>query len=113
MRRATLAVNGVPVGWPVACCDSFWWRLRGQLAARRRHGLIWMLSPCSAVHSFFLAQPIDVAFCDTDGLIVRVFVPMQAWRLAAARGAASAWEFPAGSLDRLALGRGDRLSLCA
>jgi hypothetical protein len=112
MALRQLAVNGTPAGWRVACCETFCSRLRGQLAAPGRRNRIWMLRPCSAVHSMFVAMPIDVAFCDAGGKIIRVITPLRPWRCAAARGAASAWEFPAGTLGHLALGRGDRLSLC-
>jgi uncharacterized membrane protein (UPF0127 family) len=107
-----LAVNGTPALWRVVCCETFYSRLRGRLAALRQRNCVWMLRPCSAVHSMFLAMPIDVAFCDADGKIIRVLAPLRPWRCAAARSAASAWEFPAGTLGQLALGRGDRLSLC-
>jgi uncharacterized membrane protein (UPF0127 family) len=71
-----------------------------------------MLRPCSAVHSLFLARPIDVAFCDAEGEIIRVVAPLRPWRCVAVRGAVSAWEFPASALGQLALEKGDRLSLC-
>jgi uncharacterized membrane protein (UPF0127 family) len=112
MAPHRLAVNGVPARWHVVSCETFWSRLRGQLAAPSQRESAWMLRPCSAVHSMFMAAPMDVAFCDAEGVIIRLLAPMHAWRCAAARGAVSAWEFPQGTLAQLALGRGDRLSLC-
>lgn len=111
MMLRQLAVNGTPAGWRVACCETFRSRLWGQLAAPGRRDRVWMLRPCSAVHSLFLTQPVVVAFCDAEGEIIRVVAPLRPWRCAAARGAVSAWEFPASALGQLALGRGDRLSL--
>jgi uncharacterized membrane protein (UPF0127 family) len=58
----------------------------------------------------FLATPIDVAFCDAEGIIIRVIAPLQPWRFAAVRGAVSVWEFPSGALGRLSLSTCDRLS---
>jgi uncharacterized protein len=107
-----LAVNGAPAGWCVACCETFCGRLLGQLATPWRRDRVWMLRPCSAVHTMFLAKPVDVAFCDAEGEIVRIIAPLEPWRWAVARGASSAWEFPAHALGQLALVRGDRLSLC-
>ncbi len=107
-----LAVNGTAVGWQVACCETFCSRLLGQLAAPRRRNRAWMLRPCSAVHTLFLVNPVDVAFCDAEGLVIHVVAPLRPWRCAMARGAASAWEFPASALGHLPLAPGDRLSLC-
>jgi uncharacterized protein len=107
-----LAVNGTPAGWPVACCETLCSRLLGQLVAPQQRDWVWMLRPCNAVHSMFLRQPLDVAFCDAEGLIIRVIAPLRPWRCAVVRGAVSAWEFPASALGQLSLTRGDRLSLC-
>jgi hypothetical protein len=112
MALPQLAVNGTPAGWYVACCETFCSRLRGQLAVPKRRNRVWMLRPCSAVHSMFLINPIVVAFCDAEGLVIRVVAPLRPWRFAMARGAVSAWEFPASVLSHLPLALGDRLSLC-
>ena len=111
MVQWRLAINGVGTGWSVACCATFWSRLRGQLAAPRQCEHAWMLRPCSAVHIMFLATAIDVAFCNAEGEVIRLIARMQPWHCAAHRGAVSAWEFPAGALGQLTLARGDRLSL--
>ena len=109
-----LAINGIPGNWRVSRCDTFLSRALGQLAAapaeRQR---VWLFRPCSAVHTLFPATPIDVAFCDRHGQVIRIVAPLRRRRWAGQRGAVSVWEFPAGVVAQLALRCGDRLSTCA
>jgi uncharacterized membrane protein (UPF0127 family) len=113
VRCAILVVNGQISGLTVRCCEHFLQRARGRLgASAHQRQQAWRLSPCAAVHTLWLREPIDVAFCDTGGQIVRVVAPLAINRWAWQRGAASTWELPAGWSDRLGLKPGDRLSLC-
>ena len=108
-----MAVNGSPVAWQVRCCDTFWRRALGQLGASPAAASnAWRLQPCRAVHTFFLPAPIDVAFCDARGSILRIIAPLRPWRCAVHRAAHSAWELPAGAAARVGLKCGDRLTLC-
>ena len=114
MPLERLVINGIPGLWRVSRCDTFVSRALGQLAAtpaeRQR---VWWFRPCSAVHTLFPATPIDVAFCDRHGRVIRIVAPLRERRWAAKRGAASVWEFPPGVVAQLALRCGDRLSTCA
>jgi hypothetical protein len=107
-----MAVNGAPGAWRVTCCDTFFTRARGRFAATPAQAQqAWRLQPCRAVHTFFLCEPIDVVFCDSEGAIVRIVAMLRPWRCATDRAAASTWEFPAGAAIRLGLRCGDRLGV--
>ncbi|MBS0388780.1 MAG: DUF192 domain-containing protein [Proteobacteria bacterium] len=93
-------------------CDTFLARARGQLGApRTQRTQAWRLHPCRAVHTWFMSAPIDVVFCNSSGVILRIIAPLRPWRCAMARAAHTAWEFPAGAVVSAGLQPGDRLSL--
>lgn len=78
-------------------------RLRGvglQVAWREFDALY--LPHCRAVHTFALAQAIDVVFLSADAVIVEVRARIAPWRIVTARasGACDTCEFPAGTCDR-------------
>jgi uncharacterized protein len=70
-----------------------------------------IIAPCSAIHTFFMRFPIDVAFVARDGRVVKVCASVRPWRLAVAFGAFAAIEMPAGACAQSNLARGDRLSV--
>lgn len=72
-------------------------------------GVVLELRPCAAVHSFGMRIAIDVAFVGADGRIRRLVNDLPPWRLAWCRGAAAAWELPAGMARVLGLRAGQRL----
>lgn len=112
-RHSRVAVNDVLRDGQVWCCDTFLSRARGRIAsppAQACHA--WRLQPCRAVHTFFLSRPIDVVFCNSDETIVRLAPMLSPWRCVASRVATCTWEFPGGTIARLALRLGDRLTSC-
>lgn len=112
MGTRFLVVNDRALPWRVRCCDSFLQRAVGLTwAPRAQRHWVWRLHPCNAVHTLFLSAPIDVVFCDHAGEVLRVVARLPVRRWAGQGAAASAWEFPAGSTERLCLRRGDRLGL--
>jgi len=61
---------------------------------------------------FFMRFPIDVAFVDGDGRVVRAYHGIRPWRVSrVVRGAKAAVELPAGTLARHGVERGSRLQL--
>jgi uncharacterized protein len=109
-----LAVNGDTSALTVRCCDGFVQRLRGRLGASALElQCAWRLSPCNAVHTLLLTGPIDVAFCDRHGCVLRIEAALRRNGFARHGGAHCVWEFPAGAARQLGLQCGDRLSLCA
>ena len=105
-----LAVNGRAQPVRVHRCEAFFARLRGMFGFgyRHRHDA-WCFHHCRAVHTFFLARPIDVVFCDERGEVLRVCAPLLARRWAYCRRAAQVWEFFAGEAGRLQLQPGQYL----
>ena len=39
------------------------------------------LRPCSSIHMFFMRFPLDVAFVDGDGQVVRLYHGLRPWRM--------------------------------
>lgn len=68
-----------------------------------------LLRGSASIHMFFMRFPIDAVFLDQDDVVVKVVPHLQPWRLAAARGARSVVELPAGTAQRSAVAVGDRL----
>ena len=90
-------------------------------ARARRRGLLGrdgiagalVLRPCRHVHTARMRFPIDVAFCDSDGVVVRT-VTLVPWRLSPyVHRAAFVIEAEAGAFDRWRLRVGDRVELRA
>jgi hypothetical protein len=92
-----------------------------QTARARRRGLMHrdgfdgalVLRPCRNVHTVGMKFPIDVAFCDGDGTVLRTST-LAPWRISpVVRRSAFAIEAEAGAFDRWRLVRGDRVELRA
>jgi uncharacterized membrane protein (UPF0127 family) len=85
-------------------------RRRGLLRRDGYEGAL-VLRPCRSVHTFFMRFPIDVAFCDRDG-VVRRTSSLRPWRLSpVVRRSAFAVEAEAGAFERWRLRVGDRLEV--
>jgi len=55
---------------------------------------------CDQVHTFGVRFPIDVAYCDREGMVLLAVDALPPNRVSPrARGAVIAWEMPAGTLD--------------
>lgn len=70
-----------------------------------------LLSPCLAVHTAFMAFPIDVVFVNREGHAVHIVHALQPWRLAASLRAHAVIELAAGRLQECGVEVGDRLYL--
>ena len=88
-------------------------------ARDRRRGLMHrdgfegalVLRPCRNVHTVGMHFPIDVAFCDAEGVVLRT-TTLVPWRISPiVRRAAFAVEAEAGAFERWRVARGDRLEL--
>jgi len=69
------------------------------------------IAPCIAIHTVGMGFPIDVAFVDANGTVVRMVHSMPPWRVAASIGGCAVIELAAGRLAEYGVKRGDRLSL--
>ena len=90
-------------------------------AQARRRGLLGrdsfagalVIQPCRNVHTARMRFPIDVAFCDAEGMVLRT-VRMVPWRVSPyVRKAAFVIEAEAGAFDRWGLRAGDQLEVRA
>ena len=87
-------------------------RRQGLLHRDRLDGAL-VLRPCRNVHTVGMRFPIDVAFCDGDGTVLRT-TTLAPWRISpVVRRSAFAIEAEAGAFDRWRLARGDRVELRA
>jgi uncharacterized membrane protein (UPF0127 family) len=69
------------------------------------------IAPCNSIHTFFMRIPIDVAFLDRDGLIIKQIPAMPPWRVSSVYFKAhSVLELPAGTLSASETQEGDRLT---
>jgi uncharacterized membrane protein (UPF0127 family) len=88
-----------------------WRRLRGLLGRPAlTEEAAMLLRPCRSVHTFFMGQPIDVAFLDDDGRVVAAAAGLLPWRVTAFHPQACATlELAAGRLARTGTRVEDRL----
>lgn len=68
-----------------------------------------LIAPCSSIHMFFMRFPIDVAYVDREGSVVKTVHRLRPWRVSAARGAHATLELPVGALEASGTAVGDRL----
>ena len=90
-------------------------------SASRRTGLLkherlepgdgLLISPCSAVHTFFMKFPIDLVYLDKRRKVRKVRRAVPAWRLSACLTAHSVLELPAGTVERTGTEVGDELAV--
>lgn len=104
--------SGVRVGSKVAVADSWWRRLRGLLARPpMKEGEGFLLLECGSVHTVGMTYPIDVAFLDGEGTVVRNIAGLGPCRVGlGGPEAVHALELPAGRLDDTGTVPGVRLS---
>jgi uncharacterized membrane protein (UPF0127 family) len=91
-----------------------WWTRRKGLLGRKGlpadGGLI--IEPCSSIHTWFMAFPIDVAFVAADGRVVRTAHALRPWRFGPmARKVRYVVELPAGVLAQSGTVEDDYLEL--
>ncbi len=90
---------------------SFAQRFRGLMGRRSLDmGEGMHISPCNSIHTFFMRIPIDVAFLDPQGVIVKQILAMPPWRVSSIYFKAhSVLELPAGTLAASETQEGDQL----
>ena len=98
--RVASAAGG---SWRAVTALGFWLRLRGLVCRKRSSGAgarvllgmgeVCLLFPrCRAVHTFFMRQPIDVAFISPRGCVLGALRNVPPFRALSCRGAACALE---------------------
>lgn len=104
--------SGIRIGSKVAVADSWWQRFRGLLARPSlKSGEGLLLMGCGSVHTVGMTYPIDVAFVDADGWVVKSYSRLRPWTVGLGGDeAVHALELPAGRLDETGTVPGDRLT---
>ena len=95
----------------VEVAEAWWARLKGLLGrACLTPDEVLHIAPCNSIHMFFMRFPIDVAFLDEGGKVVRAIHSIKPWRATRVYLAAhSALELCAGTLARTGVQEGDVL----
>ena len=75
-------------------------------------GSAMVIAPTSAIHTFFMRFPIDVAFIDRAGRVVKARAGVRPWRIVMAPRAFAAIEMPEGILAESQTTPGDCLVVC-
>jgi uncharacterized membrane protein (UPF0127 family) len=71
-----------------------------------------LIRPCSSIHMFFMRFPLDVAFIDGEGRVLRIYNSIRPWRATrVVFGASAVVELPTGTLERAGVQKGSRLSV--
>ena len=103
--------TGAQVAARIERAETFWSRLVGLLGrARLDDDAGLLIVPCNSVHTFFMRFPIDVAFLDRNGLVIRAIADLKPWRATRIHARAhSTLELNSGALARAGVREGDRL----
>ena len=62
---------GPTKGCPLVVAGKYHQRLSGLLKKRKSNSVL-LISPCHSIHTFGMKEPIDVAFFDSAGLVLKV-----------------------------------------
>jgi len=103
--------RGVEIAHSAEVANNWLTRLRGLMGRRElAAGEGMVIYPCSSIHTFFMAFPIDVAFADSEHRVVKVVPVVPPWRIGpVAPGARYVIELPAGTLLATRTVVGDQL----
>jgi len=102
--------TGLVVVRRLELADTFWSRLRGlQFRRSFAQGSGLLLVPCSAIHTFWMRFPVDIAMLDRRGRVLRSIRSIAPNRvILGPRGTHAVLELPA---DESAVSEGDRLRI--
>ena len=109
--RVVQSGSGVRVAERTRVAGTWWHRLRGLLGRPELvTGEGMLLLDCESVHTAGMGYPIDVAFLDGNGRVVRTVSRLAPWRLGfGGRDAVHALELPAGRLTETGTTAGTHL----
>jgi uncharacterized protein len=104
--------TGEPVATRVIAAFDSDSRRQGLLGRRGlTPGEALILAPCSSVHTAFMRFPIDLAFLDRSGRVIKTSAVVRPWRIRVAWRAFAVVELAAGHLDRSGTRPGDVVEL--
>lgn len=113
MTQVVNRTRGTVLAGEAEAARTWWTRGKGLLGRKglpAAGGLI--IEPCSSIHTWFMAFPIDVAFVAADGRVVRTAHALRPWRFGPlARKVRYVVELPAGALAQSGTVEDDYLEL--
>ena len=117
--KGSLRATAQPADRPTVVCQevriahSFLTRLIGLLGKRRLEpGTGLLIEPCSSIHTFGMAFPIDVVALDQDYRVLGTWSHVRPWRLKVfGRDTRRVLELASGSLQLTDITRGDLLQI--
>ena len=72
----------------------------------------FLLSPCNAIHTFWMRMDIDVCFLDREKRVVKTVSRLKPWRMVnGGKGCRDTLELPAGKLELVGTEPGDKLAI--
>ena len=99
----------------LAIAGTHWSRFRGLMCARdskfRAGDGLWIV-PCRGIHTFAMNFPIDVAYLDSNRVVVHIEENLKPWRLGKIKmGATSVIELPSKTLTTSRTAIGDEIEI--
>jgi uncharacterized membrane protein (UPF0127 family) len=92
--------------------DSFFSRLKGLLGtAGLAEGAALVITPCSSIHTFGMAYPIDVLFIGDDNKVLRIISSFSPGRAACCGNSRCVIELPAGAAEVSQTQVGDEITI--
>jgi len=74
--------RGTIVAQRAGLANGWWSRLRGLIGRRGlAPGEALIIYPCSSIHTFFMAFPIQVLFMDAGNRVLKATAPIAPWRI--------------------------------
>lgn len=112
LYELSIAESGRRVATKLELADSMWKRGKGLLGrSSLEEGGGMRFEPASSLHMWFMRFAIDVIYVDRQERVVKLVRHFKPWRVSWARGARTAYELPAGTIDRCGIEVGDRLEM--
>jgi len=110
--RITNRTRQTLLGTGVLRAASFWKRLRGFIGRPEpKFGEGILLAPCNAVHTCWVAFPLDLIFLDEKGNVLRTVEAIPPWRFTKpVPKARYVLEVPVGTIESSGTCVGDRLT---
>ena len=110
MRTLTIHRNGEERALAAVRHARRWWeRARGLIGRRLAAGEGMLITPCAAVHTAFMRQPLDLVFLDHQGVVVGCRERVRPYRLAWARRARHTLELAPGTIAAAGIRVGEAL----
>lgn len=110
--RVVNRTRGTVVGSRITLADTWWGRARGYLGRKQpSEGEGMLLVPCSGIHTWGMAFPLDVLFLDAAGRVLESARQVRPWRQPLrVQHAQYVLEVPVGTIDATGTVEGDELA---